>query len=233
MTAARDRPRLALLDASKSEHTRRNFRRELDADLAEFDVTDGELPTDFDFDGLVITGSRTSVYWDRDWIRPLLEYVAAADERDLPILGVCWGHQALAEALGGRVEDMGEYEIGYREIRRVADDDLLAGLSDPFVAFTTHSDAVAELPPGADLLAENDYGIHAFRRGDAWGVQFHPEYDRDTAAGVTKGKDLPDERIRAVLDGIDRENYDAACRTKRLFENFTAHVRRVREAPAQ
>ncbi|MFB6090348.1 MAG: type 1 glutamine amidotransferase [Halobellus sp.] len=233
MTAARDRPRLALLDASKSEHTRRNFRRELDADLAEFDVTENELPADFDFDGVVITGSRTSVYWDRDWIRPLLDYVAAADERDLPILGVCYGHQALASALGGRVEDMGEYEIGYREIEKVGDDDLFEGIPESFTAFTTHSDAVTELPPGAELLAENDYGIHAFRRGDAWGVQFHPEYDRDTAATVTKGKDLPDERIQSVLDGIDRENYDAACRTKRLFENFTSYVRQARKTPAQ
>ncbi|MFA1609553.1 type 1 glutamine amidotransferase [Halobellus rubicundus] len=233
MTAARDRPRLALLDASKSDHTRRNFRRELDADLVEFDVTDNDRPAGFDFDGVVITGSRTSVYWDRDWIRPLVDYVAAAHERGLPILGVCYGHQVLASALGGRVEDMGEYEIGYREIRKLEDDDLFEGIPESFTAFTTHSDVVTELPPDAELLAENDYGVHAFRCGDAWGVQFHPEYDRDTAATVTKGKDLPDERIQSVLDGIDRDNYEAACRTKRLFENFTSHVRRVREAPAQ
>jgi GMP synthase (glutamine-hydrolysing) len=225
--------RFALLDASHgSDHTRRNFRRELDADLAEFDVTENERPAGFDFDGVVVTGSRSSVYWDRDWIHPLLDYVAEADERGLPILGVCYGHQVLAAALGGRVEDMGEYEIGYREIRKANDDELLDGLDETFTAFTTHSDAVTELPPGAELLAENDYGVHAFRRGDAWGVQFHPEYDRETAVAITNEKDLSPERRRSVLDGIDEENYAAACRTKRLFDNFTDAVRRVRDERA-
>jgi len=229
MTESRDRPRLALLDASHGdEHTRRNFRRELDADLVEFDVTEHERPSHFSFDGVVVTGSRSSVYWDRDWIRPLVEYVADADDHGLPILGVCYGHQVLAAALGGRVEGMGEYEIGYREIDRVATDELFEGVPESFVAFTTHSDAVTELPPGAELLAENDYGVHAFRRGHAWGVQFHPEYDCETAADVTREKDLPADRIQAVLDDITPENYDAACRTKRLFDNFTTHVRRVR-----
>ena len=230
MSRRSDRLRVALLDASHgADHTRRNFRRELDADLVEFDVTDNHRPTDFDFDAVVVTGSRASVYWDRDWIRPLVDYVADASDRGLPILGVCYGHQVLAAALGGRVESMGEYEIGYRTITQTAEDELLAGIDTEFTAFTTHSDAVTELPPDAALLAENDHGVHAFRCGHAWGVQFHPEYDRDTAIEVTKGKagDLSEDRIQSVLDGITAANYDAACRTKQLFDNFTDYVRRV------
>ena len=230
MSRRSDRLRVALLDASHgAEHTRRNFRRELDADLAEFDVTDNHRPTDFDFDAVVVTGSRASVYWDRDWIRPLVDYVADAYDRGLPILGVCYGHQVLAAALGGRVESMGEYEIGYSTITRTAEDELLAGIDTEFTAFTTHSDVVTDLPPDAALLAENDYGVHAFRCGHAWGVQFHPEYDRDTAIEVTEAKagDLSEDRIQSVLDGITATNYDAACRTKRLFDNFTDYVRRV------
>jgi GMP synthase (glutamine-hydrolysing) len=226
--------RLALLDASHgSEHTRPNFRRELDAALAEFDVTAGELPPDFAFDGVVVTGSRSSVYWDEPWIDGLVDWVAEAADRGLPILGVCYGHQVLAEALGGRVEAMDDIEIGYREISPTAaadGDPLLDGLDDPFTAFETHSDRVAELPPGATLLAENDRGVQAFRRDDCWGVQFHPEYDQESAARVTEGKDLPAERIQSVLDGIDDDNYAAACRTKRLFDNFTDHVRARRTA---
>jgi GMP synthase (glutamine-hydrolysing) len=224
--------RIALLDASHgTEHTRRNFRRELDAALAEFDVTAGELPADFEYDAVVVTGSRSSVYWDEPWIDGLVDWVARAADRGLPILGVCYGHQALAEALGGRIEAMDDIELGYREVRRVDDGDpLLDGLDDPFVAFETHSDRVRELPPGATLLAENERGVQAFRRGDCWGVQFHPEYDRGSAERVTKGKDLPEERIRAVLDGIDDDNYAAACRTKRLFDNFTDYVRERRVA---
>ena len=224
------RLRFALLDASHGEeHTRRNFRRELDADLAEFDVTEGELPTTFDFDAVVITGSRSSVYWDEAWIPELVAWVSDAADRGIPMLGVCYGHQVLAEALGGRVADMGEYELGYREITHDGEDDLFDGVDETFTAFTTHSDAVVELPPGAICIAENDYGVHAFRRGNAVGVQFHPEYDMDTAEEIAREKDLPDERIRSVLDGVNPESYEAACETKQLFDNFVTDVRRATE----
>jgi GMP synthase (glutamine-hydrolysing) len=222
-----DRLRIALLNVSKDEDTSRNFRRELDADLVEFDVQEN-VPDSFDFDAAVVTGSRASVYWDEPWIPPLEEWVTTATERGMAVLGVCFGHQLLAAALGGRVEDMGEYEIGYREVEG---NGVLFGDGDtPMTVFTTHSDTVTELPPGAHQIAENDYGIHGFRVNNAFGVQFHPEYDMETARTVTRGKDLPDERIERVLDGITEENYAKACESKALFENFTKQVREMRES---
>lgn len=231
------RPRLAFLDASHGdENTRRNFRRELDANLVEFDVTEGTLPDHFDYDGIVVTGSSSSVYWDDEWIRSLVSYVAEADEREIPLFGVCFGHQVVAEALGGTVEDMGAFELGYSDIRRTASDegdDLLAGIDERFTVFTSHGDAVVELPSGADLLAENEYGVHAFRRNHAFGVQFHPEYDTETAEKIARSKEfLPDEQIQSVLDGITPANYDAACEAKRLFDNFVAYVNDVRATSA-
>lgn len=237
-----ERPRLALLNAAfADESTRRNFRRELDADLAEFSVTDGQLPPEspadgpVPYDGVVVTGSRMSAYDDEQWIHDTREWVAAAHDRGLPILGVCFGHQLLASALGGTVEAMGDrgteagFEIGYRTVERTAETPLLAGLDDEFTVFTTHGDAVTNLPPGAEVFAENDYGVHGFRVGHAFGVQFHPEYDEATARTVTQGKEfLGDERVECVLDGITPENYTAACEAKRLFENFTDYVGTVR-----
>jgi GMP synthase (glutamine-hydrolysing) len=219
-----DQLRIALLNGSTDASTSKNFRRELDADLVEFDVHE-QVPESFDFDGAVITGSRASVYWDEPWIDSLKEWVGTAVERGMPVLGVCFGHQVLATALGGTVEDMGEYEIGYREVEV---DGFLFG-DDSMTVFTTHSDTVTELPPGARRIAENDYGIHGFRVNNAFGVQFHPEYDMETARTVTRGKDLPDERIERVLDGITDENYAKACEAKELFANFTEQVRAVRE----
>ncbi|WP_435155717.1 type 1 glutamine amidotransferase [Haladaptatus sp. DFWS20] len=227
------RLRIAFLNAAHGdENTRRNFRRELDADLTEFDVTEGHLPNSFDFDAAVVSGSRSSVYWDEAWIPPLKEWVEVAIESGMPMLGICYGHQLLADVLGGDVRDMGEYEIGYREVEHIGDSTLFDGVEPRFVAFTTHSDEVAELPPGAETIAENDYSNHGFRKDDVFGVQFHPEYDMDTAEEVTRGKELSQERIQQVLDGINEENYDAACESKLVFENFTEYVRNANELSA-
>lgn len=219
------RPRIAILIASHAtQHTRRNFRRELDADLAEFHVVEGQLPSDFDFDGFVVTGSSASVYWDEDWIPPTERWVMDAIDQGIPALGICFGHQLLAHVLGGTVDDMGEYELGYRTVRRTADAPIFDGFEEEFLVFTSHSDAVTELPPGAELIAENEYGIHGFQQGDVFGIQAHPEYDRPTARAVTEGKDLPDDHISRVLDGITEENYETACSSKALFDNFVTYV---------
>jgi len=224
---AMSRLRFALLDASHGdENTPRNFRRELPGDLVEYDVTDGDLPpSDADHDAVVVTGSRSSVYWDEPWIGPLGDRVAAAVTADVPVLGVCYGHQVLADVLGGTVADMGEYELGYREVHQVIADPLFDGVPDPALVFETHSDVVTELPPGATLLAENEVGIQAFRQGTAWGVQFHPEYDLETARAVTRRKDLPDARIESVLAGVTPAAADRAAAAKTIFANFAAQAR--------
>ena len=226
-----ERPRLALLNAANnSEDTSRNFRRELDADIEEFHCPSGEFPEGFGYDGFVVTGSRASVYWDEPWIGQLKTWAGGAVEAGLPALGVCYGHQLLADVMGGRVEAMGEYELGYRTVEQDGDNRLLDGVPDDMTVFTSHSDHVLEAPPGATVFAKNDYGIHGFRKERVFAVQFHPEYDTQTAERVTKGKDgqVPEERIDAVLEGIDEKNYRAACEAKQLFDNFVGYVSEVR-----
>ena len=226
-----DRPRIALLNAAhEAAATSRNFRRELDAEVVEFHCPSGELPDGFGFDGAVVTGSRASVYWDEPWIGRLKEWVGGAVAAGVPFLGVCFGHQLLADVLGGRVDGMGEYEIGYRTVHQDGTNELLAGVDRDFTVFTTHSDHVVEAPPGAEVFARNEYGIHGFRKDRVFAVQFHPEYDTTTAREVTQGKDdqLDATRIQSVLDGITAENYEAACEAKQLFDNFLAFVRSVR-----
>ncbi|MFB6150385.1 MAG: type 1 glutamine amidotransferase [Haloarculaceae archaeon] len=218
--------RIALLDASVGDTpAERNFRRELDAEVDAYKLSEGAFPpsvsaTDWRYDGVVVSGSQTSVYDDRDWIHEATEWFRRAHAADVPTLGVCWGHQFVAQALGGRVVDMGEYELGYRAVERVGEDPLFEGVPERFTSFETHSDRVAELPAGATTLARNDVGVQAFRVRSAWGVQFHPEYDRETAEWVTEGKDLPDQRIRGVLDGITDEAVAEAAAARRAFDNF-------------
>ena len=221
------RPQLVLLNAAhKAVDTRQNFIRELDANIEVFHNPSGEFPDSYNYDGVVVTGSAASVYWDREWIGQLKTWVGGAVEAGLPVLGVCFGHQLLADVLGGRVEDMGEYEIGYRTVIHDNESRLLEGIGDSMTVFTTHSDRVAEPPPGSTVFARNEYGIHGFRKDRVMGVQFHPEYDMETAELVASGKDdqLSDERLQNVLDGITDENYAAACEAKQLFDNFLEYV---------
>lgn len=109
--------------------------------------------------------------------RALLADAVAAD---VPVLGVCLGHQLLALALGARLRRRSAREIGFAPVRVVADDPVLRGLGAPGDAPTVlhwHSDEV-DLPPGATLLASTDATqVQAFRHGSAVGLQFHPELD--------------------------------------------------------
>jgi GMP synthase (glutamine-hydrolysing) len=223
-------PTVAVLDASVGDTpAERNIRRELDADVEVFKLSEGAFPPPvsgaaWDYDGVVVSGSQTSVYDDLDWIHGATEWVRRAHAADVPMLGICWGHQFLAQALGGRVVDMGEYEIGYRTVEKRGEDRIFEGIAREFTSFETHSDRVAELPPGASTLATNEYGIQAFRLGSTYGLQFHPEYDRQTVEWVVEGKEFTDERIRSLKDGITDETVAAAEEAKRVFENFLAIV---------
>ncbi|WP_257300460.1 type 1 glutamine amidotransferase [Haloarchaeobius sp. FL176] len=222
---------VAVLDASVGDTpAERNLVRELAAASAEVDIDVYKLPAgerpptvasaEWRYDGVVVSGSQTSVYEDRDWIHEATAWVRRVHAAGVPILGICWGHQFIAQALGGRVVDMGEYELGYRQVSRVGEDQLFDGVPAQFVSFETHSDRVAELPPGAKVLARNDRGVQAYRVGSSYGLQFHPEYDRQTAVWVTEGKDLPADRIQQVLDGITDESVAAAEAAKAVFANF-------------
>ncbi|WP_095532144.1 type 1 glutamine amidotransferase [Halodesulfurarchaeum formicicum] len=221
---------IALIDASIGETpAQRNFERVTEAALTGFKVSEGaEPPTvtgpEAAFDAVIVTGSQCSVYEDRPWIHRLTEWAREAHAAGVPLFGICWGHQFLAQALGGRIVAMDDYELGYRAITRTTESRLLDGIPETFVAFETHSDRVYELPEGATRLAENDVGIQAYRLGRTYGVQFHPEYDMETARKVTRGKDLPAERIESVLAEITPETFEKARPAARVFENFEAIV---------
>lgn len=219
-------PRFAVLNAShEHDMTSRNFRRELPGSIEEFELPGGDLPPSIDYDGIVVTGSSASVYWDEPWIEATKDHLREALAASVPTLGVCWGHQLLADALGGTVEDMGRYEIGYREITHDGTSDLFAGIDRRFTTFTSHSDAVVELPPGTRVTAENDLAVQGFAGDRVWGVQFHPEYDMETARSVTAAKeDIDPSRQRSALESITEDNFRAACQAKQLFDNFVALV---------
>jgi len=231
---------LALIDASLgTPHAKRNFQREVDATLTIYDANEGEIPPPIghpdpvetddgpiqSFDGVIISGSQSSVYDDnRPWIQPLSRWVEGAIADDVPLLGVCWGHQLLAQILGGTVKG-GSYELGYVEVTQETEDPIWTNIPSPFTVFATHSDHVVEMPPGATLLASNDTGVQAFRHEQVYTVQFHPEYDRQTATAMIHSKTtLSEDEVQAALDTCTDANVEAARPAKRIFDNFLDHV---------
>ncbi len=222
---------VAVIDASIGDTpAERNFRRELAAETTVFKVSEGEFPPsatspEWSYDGVVISGSQTSVYEDRPWIHRLTRWFRDTQAAAIPTLGVCWGHQFIAQALGGRVVAMDDYELGYATIIRHGPSPLFRDLPDEFIAFETHSDRVSELPPGAVPLASNANGLQAFQVGTAFGVQFHPEYDRQTAEWVTQSKDtVSQSRINAVLDTITENTVAEARTATSVFDRFLEYA---------
>ena len=143
------------------------------------------LPNPGGFAGIVMTGSHAMVADRERWSERLVPWLRQVVAKGIPFLGICYGHQLLAHALGGKVADHpGGPEVGTVGVTRLgaaAADPLFGQLPETFPAQVTHGQSVLKLPPGAILLASSDHEPHqAFRIGEgAWGVQFHPEFSAE------------------------------------------------------
>lgn len=156
-------------------------------DCRVYETAAGELPDPDQADGWIVTGARGSVARPEPGTDSLLEWIRAVTRHESPLLGVCYGHQAVCEALGGRVErHPGGWEIGTTEVeltRAGRRDPLFAGFPKRFRVQTTHEDYVAILPPDATLLAVNPHTeVQAIALGAmVRSVQFHPEVGEEIA----------------------------------------------------
>jgi len=141
------------------------------------------LPPAGSFGGIIITGSHDMVTEKHSWSEKTALWVKQAVEADIPLLGVCYGHQLLAHAMGGVVGDNTKGKafgtVPIRLNQQGRQDPLFDGMPETFAAHVCHSQSVLQLPAGATLLASSDLDPHhAFAIGKrAWGVQFHPEFD--------------------------------------------------------
>jgi len=176
---------------------------------------DGPLPAFDGVDHIVVMGAVSSVNDPDPWIAAELDWLRAADRAGVPVLGICFGAQAICAALGGQVEAMAGKEIGWFMVDSADEDAVPAG---PWLEF--HGDRCL-LPAGATVLARNDAAVQAFRIGRHFAVQFHPEVDgpqlkrwldsMGTAEVESTGLD-PDQFLADTI----REEPSARARADRL-----------------
>ncbi len=167
-------------------------------------VVDGIFPNGpEDADGWLITGSKHGAYEPHDWIPPLEELIRQIHARKQPMAGICFGHQIIAQALGGTVE---KYDGGWAVGHVTYEQD-----GKPLTLNAWHQDQVTERPKEARVLAGNDFcvnGILAY--GDhIWTAQPHPEFSNDFVRG------LIEKRGRGVVpdDILDTAAADLATPT--------------------
>jgi GMP synthase (glutamine-hydrolysing) len=175
-------------------------------DLRERDV----LPALTDALAVIVTGSASSVTEGLPWMQRAAEQLRELVALQLPLLGICFGHQLLGHALGGsvRTNPLGR-EIGSVNLT-LASSDPVFGEAGAVCVNSTHVDALLELPPGARVLGSTALDRYAAVRfaESAWGVQFHPEIDAEIMrhyldvrrpALVDEGRDV-DALLRAARD---------------------------------
>ncbi|KQT46754.1 glutamine amidotransferase [Methylobacterium sp. Leaf456] len=170
-----------------------------------FDVTAGRWPAAPDaFEAYVITGSPASVYDQTPWVADLLAFLRDLD-RTTKLVGLCFGHQALAQAFGGRVERSARgWGLGlhaYEVIERAPFMDDAGPIAIP----VSHQDQVVALPPGARVLAGSaftPYGVLAYADRPALSFQCHPEFHPAYARALTEGHRAGDGHPALVRDAL-------------------------------
>jgi GMP synthase-like glutamine amidotransferase len=177
------------------------------------------LPGPSDYELAIVLGSDASLAEPpQDWVRRLVDWVAAVDAAGLPILGICFGAQVLAAALGGSVVRLSGPEHAWMELQTDDRERVPAG---PWLSL--HEDAVV-LPPLAEELARNAFGTQAFSIGAHLGVQFHPEVTPSILSRWVSDKG--GLISRDLLDDLDVRCRVAAGRAFDLFDAFAHRTRR-------
>jgi GMP synthase-like glutamine amidotransferase len=159
-------------------------------DYVTYDVQAGQLPADpAECDAYVVTGSSAGVYDDLPWIAPLKAFLVQASRQ--PLVGVCFGHQVMAEAFGGKVikSDKG-WGVGLHAYDVVEPQPWM----DPGAKVAvpaSHQDQVVEIPPGARAVAGSAFtpaGILVYGDRPAISMQFHPEFDPAYAEALIESR---------------------------------------------
>ena len=194
------------------------------------------LPAPDAIAGAIVTGSHAMVSHREPWSEQTAQWLARLVAHGTPLLGICFGHQLLAHAMGGEAGDHpGGIEIGTVDIaltEAARGDALMRDLPPRFDAHAAHKQSALRLPDGAVLLATSAHESHqAFRLGErAWGLQFHPEFDAATMRGYVDS--MADELGAQGVDVASlRDRVKATAIAAQLLGRF-AHIAEEHDAGA-
>lgn len=186
-------------------------------EISLYDLTSDQFPVDLHAcDGYIITGSRQSVYEDIPWIHTAKQIVKDLYAAKIPTIGICFGHQLIAEALGGKVEkaeDKG-WGIGVHHWQIKNNTDWMTGIGNEssFSLLASHQDQVVKMPKESSLIASSDFcPIAGFQIGVMLTLQGHPEFSPEYTKAL----------INSRLDRIDKDTSDKALAT--LSENVDSN----------
>lgn len=168
-------------------------------------VVDNQFPSSVnEMDGWLITGSRHGAYEDLEWIPTLEVFIREAYEANIPTIGICFGHQIMAQALGGKVEKYsGGWNVGHTDYDLEGEDgkSLLA----------MHQDQVTEIPEEATVIASNEFCAYAglAYKKNALSFQPHPEFTPEFTESLIRaraGTIVPQEIADEALAKINKPN---------------------------
>lgn len=198
--------------------------------LEVFAVKDGVFPADLSrFDGAMITGSPASVTGEADWIARLLDLIRAMHAAGMPIFGACFGHQAIALALGGTIgRNSGGWIHGLTRNRTLTRPGWARDLPDEVRLYGSHVEQVTALPEGAVPISRSEgCDVTGFVLGDTiYTTQHHPEMTPEFIAALTEelAGDLgPDLAARARASLAERSDMTVFAESiARFFEQAAA-----------
>lgn len=183
--------------------------------LKRFDVQAGNIPADArTCDGWITTGSRASVYDDAAWIRPAERFVVKVADSDRPFVGICFGHQLLAQTLGAEVKRApGGWGVGVLPMSVVHREDWMTPALSTVRLQYMHADQVAEPPGGAMLLGESPHcPVAMFQSGPRLlGIEAHPEFPAAYARALIEdrrariGEQVADDALARVDEPTDSD----------------------------
>ena len=178
-------------------------------ETAAYDVTADAFPERPEaHSAYLVTGSPTGVYEDHGWIEPLKGFLRAAKSK-AKLVGICFGHQIMAEAFGGRVEKSAHgWRTGLQTYHVVEQGPWMDGAAS-FAIPASHQDQIVVPPPSAQLLARGErgpYGLLAYRDQPAISFQAHPEFSPEFARALIEHRrpDLP--HPDAAIASLDAPN---------------------------